>query len=141
MEISSDDGAMLCSRWLDNVREQLGSYEDKLLVRHVPSLPKVSLERLVAETSSAKAEFLESLRQKQKSPNQQKGSCVRTPAQLSKMQTRRILQTALGRSAEHDDNVRELHGHWEATQDKSARKGRKCACDHWQQLSRKDNNR
>jgi hypothetical protein len=114
--------AGLCARWLQEVCAQLGSYEGKLLRRHVPSLSQISLEQLVGVTNAELNDFLSTM------PNQPQTG--KAPHQISKMAMRRVLQTALDRVAASDNDLSELRRHWHATADKSSRKGKEAASAH-----------
>ena len=114
-ECKADDS--LCSTWLRDIGGQVSNYDRKLLFRHVPGLPETALQQLVATTTSTKIEFLSNQPQQQQQ-------------QISKMQMRRVLQTALEQLVKRQPDVGELLRHWLATADKANRKSKNAARDH-----------
>jgi hypothetical protein len=102
---TSSTDPTLCSTWLRDVGERLSKYD----------VPQLS-EQLVAVTSCAWTEFLST-----QQPQSQ---------EISKMQMRHALQTALEQQDKHDREVGDLLRHWLATSDKPNRKGKAAAYNH-----------
>jgi hypothetical protein len=131
-DVVDGDGedVQLCENWLTEVCAKLGSYEGKLLRRHVPSLSQGTLERLVATTALERAAFLAQIATRGQTGNA-----------LSKMQMRLVLQGAMEKLASSDDDVGELLHHWKATAEKSSRKGKTSSSQHYQNWKDRQQNR
>ena len=122
---SSGSDAHLCSRWLEEMRPLLSPYDAKLLQRYIPVLPPDSLQKVMTESHSEQAAYLASNRQQTQQRSVQKN--------ISKMAMRRVLGTTFARLALTDFLILEVHRQWEATTNRSNRKGQQSAKQHIQQ--------
>ena len=127
-DCSASSDAKHCSNWLKEMGSLLNPYDTKVLRRYVPSLPLASFRKLTVAVASERVPYLVA-----KGHSFQHGGAE---AQISKMAMRRILETSFMRLAPVDSDIQELHRHWQATKDKSKRKGKLSAQQHtekWRQ--------
>ena len=120
-DCSAGSGANLCLYWLNNVCPLLSAYDATLLHRYIPSLPHSSLYIVVAVFHSERITYLASDAYLASKKEEHEQSAAE--GQVSKMAMRRILTTTFARLAPDDSFVLEVHRQWEATKNKSTRKG------------------
>ena len=124
-DCSSGSDAHLCSRWLQEVGSLLSAYDAKLLQRYIPVLPPDSLQKVITVSHSEQAAYLAGNRQQTQQRSAEKN--------ISKMAMRRVLGTTFARLALTDFLILEMHRQWEATTNRSHRKGQQSAKQHTQQ--------
>ena len=114
--LNTESSSALCARWLEQVSPFLSKYDATLLSRFIPALPTQCLQKV---WNASRSDYLNYLAGKVWQ-SEQHGAVE----QISKMATRRILDTTFARLALHDPAIHTVYEQWQATTDRTNRKSK-----------------
>ena len=114
----------LCESWLKDISLLLRGYDGRLLYRNVPSLSPATQQKIIAKANVERIAYLNWKRDQ---------NMHEFPQQISKMEMRQILATVFEQLAHEDAGIQDLHRQWQATMQKSLRKGKGSAKRHTEQ--------